>query len=372
MKNEFIKSAMLICASVVVSFFIVEIATRVFIGHPLETSNANLRIMLFEAGNNFKNFNNIFKYHENKEIISSTYYVVDEKPVLEFKYKIKTNNLGLVQSNDIESCDNCELILGDSFTEGLGYEPWFNDIENYYSETGRRFVNGGILGTGPLHWEILARHLQDDFSISFERVNVIFIGADIVRNLWNFGDAQVECLQSAVCPPGRSGLGDFHGYDFNGKDDAAIIEDVSRIYANTKIIHSIGLHREIVMRSAFLYNLYLVIKNHMAGSSASIDSLSFKSLEDRNLETIDRLTRSGKKPGFAMLVNAKHEAGKSDKPEWDINSAYSIKWFAQRGYDLHTCELSQEEFRKYDMHPNKNGYNKIKNCVLSLLERQKQ
>ena len=57
--------------------------------------------MLFEEGLVFKNHEKIFKYHPKKRILSQTFYNVNNRWHKEYEYEIITNNLGLVQKNDI-------------------------------------------------------------------------------------------------------------------------------------------------------------------------------------------------------------------------------------------------------------------------------
>ena len=49
--------------------------------------------------------------------------------IIETDYNIETNNLGLVMKKDIYKNDRVLLVIGDSFTEGQGAEPWFYDLE---------------------------------------------------------------------------------------------------------------------------------------------------------------------------------------------------------------------------------------------------
>lgn len=84
------------------------------------------RYMLFGqegGGTVFRNTGEIFTYHPNATIKSSTYYNIKNEWILEYEYLFRTNNLGLVQSNDVRGDVPSILLLGDSYTEGQGSAP---------------------------------------------------------------------------------------------------------------------------------------------------------------------------------------------------------------------------------------------------------
>ena len=68
--------------------------------------------MLFEEGSVFKNFDNIFKYHQIKKYYKA-YYNLNNTWFKEYDYEIITNNFGLVQNNDLKKDIPSILFLGD-------------------------------------------------------------------------------------------------------------------------------------------------------------------------------------------------------------------------------------------------------------------
>jgi len=52
------------------------------------------RYSLFEEGEIFQNVDNFFKFFPNKEVLSETYYRINNKFIKEYSYKITTNNFG--------------------------------------------------------------------------------------------------------------------------------------------------------------------------------------------------------------------------------------------------------------------------------------
>lgn len=79
---------------------------------------------------------------------------------IEFQYTFKTNNRGLRYhdiSEEKPSNTNRIFVSGDSFTEGLGVDDGkrFTDLlEDQFQQSDTRvlFINGGLAGSGPLHY----------------------------------------------------------------------------------------------------------------------------------------------------------------------------------------------------------------------------
>ncbi len=366
-----LKNLFTLFVSIIISFIIIEIITRITIGHPLYRTNAAYRFMFFEKGENFQNIGQIFKYFPNREIISKTYYIKEE-PQLEYAYTIHTNNLGLVQKRDVHTFQQAEIILGDSFTEGQGASAWFYDFDNTAYQRGRNFINGGILGTGPMQWNKLKEHLELT-GMKFSSTNVIIIGADLYRNIWNFDDDTLQCLHYAKCDKSN---GDYYGYDFANNDEDTIKKS-TRNFNDTKnystdirstldIKSALGIKynlKAIVKRSAVVFIAYRYFKDkfseppHQDYDDASLINNTYNA----NLNTVKKLVFSGENPGFLLLVTMKHEVG--TPPKWDTSSRDIIQLAKENNLNFHTCILEKEDFYTTDSHPNQNGYSKINTCV---------
>src|SRR5690349_6834340 len=89
-------------------------------------------IMFFDGPDSiFRNMGDIWTYVSNSSIFSRTIYFSDSSYSTEYAYKFKTNNFGLVQESGLARGARSVLLLGDSFTEGLGAEPWFRQVEPF-------------------------------------------------------------------------------------------------------------------------------------------------------------------------------------------------------------------------------------------------
>jgi hypothetical protein len=342
-------------------FVILEVATRIIWGHPLYKHS---RVMLFEAGENFVNIGKGFKYYPNKSIRSSTYYVnIDDSIVKEYDYVIKTNNLGLVQNKNINIGDTADIFLGDSFTEGQGAVPWFYKFENNYSKF-NKVINGGILGTGPLQWELLANHLQDEYSIKYNTVNVILISADVDRRVWNFSDELLKCLHYQKC---TNVFSDFYGYNFYDKTQQDIKKDVINLY-NQSRIYSQGHKNSFILRfkyflkkSALLLHSYILIrKTFILQDEGNQRKFNLGLLRDKNLIAIKNLVNKGRIKGRVYLIPSKQEVKTTQRPL----ANRIISWLKDNNIDVVLCNsLLNSDFHINDGHPNEKGYEKIRECV---------
>lgn len=209
--SSFLKFSLLTCLLFFLTFLTAEYSYRYAENW---RSKIDFRTMLFQKGDNFKNIGSFFTYHPNKEIRSATLYSKKipkniKDIVLEYNYIIKTNNAGLVMSEKINNGDEVFLIIGDSFTEGQGADPWFYDFEkNSYLKI--KPVNMGILGTGPVQWLELTNYMIKTYNLKVQGIIVNLILPDLDRGMWNFNEFQITCLKNAECPY----RGDFQGFDF--------------------------------------------------------------------------------------------------------------------------------------------------------------
>ena len=126
-------------------------------------------------------------------------YPLQTNRMVEFDCRMKSNNLGLLQSDDIEPGTNATVIIGDSFTEGQGGCPWFDRLQSRRRTD--RLVNGGLMGTGIEQWRRLILYLQQS-GVRPQRLLFIAISEDFKRGPWNWGQPQLACLDEGKCSQG--------------------------------------------------------------------------------------------------------------------------------------------------------------------------
>ena len=189
-------ATLLVVFSVLVGIGVVEIGDRVYhrVFPPLYSWDR--RIIFFDGPDSiFRNLDDIFTYVPNSNIFSRTIYFSESSYSTEFAYEFKTNNFGLIQDNDLLRGNKSVLLLGDSFTEGHGAEPWFRRVAPQIEQLNYQPINGGLLGTGFLDWWRLEQVLSAN-EVVLAKVVVIFISGDVDRGKWNFSKAQLDCLRS--------------------------------------------------------------------------------------------------------------------------------------------------------------------------------
>lgn len=353
---SWIKNTFLLLIVLLIMLVIMEVITRTIWGHPLEKKYKAARVMLFESEDNFVNIDRGFKYFPNKSIRSSTYYIKSDNTVVkEYDYHIDTNNLGLVQKKPIDVNETVDIFLGDSFTEGQGAEPWFYEFENDYDKF-NKVVNGGLLGTGPLQWELLVNHLESEYLISYNKVNVIMISQDVKRNIYNFSGKQLRCLRNQEC----KGISGFYGYSFHAKTQQEIENDVKNLYNQSKIIDF--NYESFIKKSAFLLRAYLVIKNTFRFDSQG--GFSFGSITNANLTAIKNLANRGQLKGKVYLIPEKYEFTTNGSVQFNTLSNKVISWLRNNNIEVVLCDdLLVSDYHVNDSHPNKKGYKKIRECV---------
>jgi hypothetical protein len=345
---SWIKNILVTLLAFVIIFAILEVVTRIVWGHPLDQHQ---RVMLFESGENFVNIGEGFKYYPNKSIRSSTYYITPDNHVVnEYDYIIKTNNLGLVQKKNIDLFDTVDIFMGDSFTEGQGADPWFYEFENNYKKF-NKVINGGLLGTGPLQWELLSNHLQDEYFIKYNTVNVIFVSPDVNRPIWNFSDKLLNCLRYQKC---INTFSQFYGYEFHKKTQQDLEEDVLKYYIQTP--------RKLLEKSAFLLTAYLVIKRTLnIKNDKGVVSLEINQIKENNLVAIKSLVNKGSIKGKVYWIPTKQEV--NDSKQSSLTKEV-VLWLENNNIDVVLCnDLIISDFHIHDMHPNKKGYVKIRRCI---------
>jgi hypothetical protein len=119
----------------------------------------------------------------------------DNKFKTEYDYHVQTNDFGLVQDTDVIPGQVSLLLLGDSFTEGVGAEPWFRLVSPEIHKLGYQPVNGGIGGTGFGGWLKLEQYLTAA-DIRIRKLVVLFISDDYRRPVWNVTPDELRCFSA--------------------------------------------------------------------------------------------------------------------------------------------------------------------------------
>ena len=140
---------LLIIPSVLTGILLVELFCSLFVQSIGNLPGRDRRVVFFDGPNTiFENHEDIFTYAPHDEIRQLIGFFTDNDFSVEFDYRYRTNNYGLVQDADIVPGRESLILLGNSFTEGQGAEPWFRLVSPVIDKLGYQPIIGGILGTG--------------------------------------------------------------------------------------------------------------------------------------------------------------------------------------------------------------------------------
>src|SRR5205809_638941 len=99
----------------------------------------------------------------------------EPKLTVEFDCRMRSNNLGLLQDDDIAPGTPRTIVIGDSFTSGQGGCPWFHRLQARRPRD--QLLNAGLLGTGFDQWWLLLEYLRKQ-GVVVKSVLIIAISND--------------------------------------------------------------------------------------------------------------------------------------------------------------------------------------------------
>lgn len=308
--------------------------------------------MLFASDKNntvFDNKKNFFLYFPYQKIRHKAYYLIKDKWIKEYDYSFKTNNLGLVQNKDINRNHPSILFLGDSFLQGQGAEPWFNEFEKIYSYKKYQLINGGFLGTGFQQWYNLYHHLKEENKIQINKIVIFFISEDINRGIFQLNTNVLNCIKDFNVCRGYEG---FYGMPDNNYLQN-FLEKLSK-FRNKSTLVDADFREQIKKFFPATKSIYIILRSR-------ID-------QRKNEEVIKKLIDE-----FKDNIVFIHMPTKKDLylNTFDIDSVKISKIIIEskgsyiNGFEK--CPLAKEDFYNYDGHPNKNGYRKMYLCLDAIL-----
>ena len=352
------KNKILVLISILITLFFLELFFSLFIFNTNNYDYKN-RYLLYSGKNVFKNVDNFFTYYPNKKINAKNYYLKDNKFIEVYNYNIYTNNYGLAQKHNIKKNIKSLLFLGDSFTEGQGSESWIDRFNGYYKEF--QIINGGLLGTGFQQFELMDKYLNE-FNIS--KVVVIYLGDDLRRDIFQFNDQQIKCLSNYMNCIGNES---FYGMPSNLNETLNFLNNLK--FKKNVIESQDGISFKKIRRSikGYISNLYIV--------KIPLDFLRsnfYKSKNEkinRNFESIDRLIKKYGEDIYFINLKMKQEI-LNRKSSYE--TIYAEDYIKNKTKQHFNCDFDNnlDNFYINDMHPNKKGYENLKNCIEEILNNQ--
>ena len=351
-----IKNKVLLIISITFSLLFIEIFCTVFL-FKKDNYDYKKRYLIFNEGKVFRNIENFFTYHPNKKIKTANYYYSEGKFTEVYNYEIHTNNMGLVQKNDISEGISSILFLGDSFTEGQGSESWIDYFEGNYKDY--QIINGGLLGTGFQQFELLEKFLS---RYDIKKVFVLFIGDDLRRNIFGFNPQQLECLEDHSTCLGTEG---FYGFPIEKKNPQKFLTQLK----NKKSLIEEEINFKLIRRKikSMISNLYIIKIPLDFLRSNFYESKNEKMV--KNFNSIKKLIKLYEKDIFFVHLKMKAEITNKKKSYESIYVEKNIKDLTSNYYE---CKFDNDlkNFYVLDSHPNSKGYKNLFTCVINILKNE--
>ena len=311
---------------------------------------SNKYVLLSGEQGVFKNVESFYLYQPNSEIKNITYFDTIDGWRKEYEYKFRTNNYGLVQTSDLQTENPSILLLGDSFTEGSGAEPWFEKVAPELLKHNVQPINGGIMGTGFAQWRLLHDYLKRN-NVKIDKVMVVFISDDFRRDIWNFKNQVFQCLSDY-----RKCEGPEYYYQSPPEGDRIHFLEKMKTFRQSK---TISFSVKETLRRLFP-NTSELIYRFIRAKAAMVLPASFYS----GYDPVKFFTNYYGKNVTFVHIPQKNELGRG--PD-DIGRLAREVIQNHNGnlYDgFQKCGLEPSDYYVNDNHPNQEGYRKIAECVL--------
>ena len=348
----------LVFFSFLISLIIVELFLSLIL-FKNDDYNYKNRYLLYSEGKVFRNIDNFFTYYPNKKIKALNYYFDKDKFIEIYDYNIETNNLGLVQKNNVLKNKPSILLLGDSFTEGQGSKSWVDSFNGNFK--GNQIINGGLLGTGFQQFELLDNYLSD-FNIT--KVFVLFIGDDLRRNVFQFNKQEINCIENHLLCNGSEG---FFGLPKDEAKKINFLDDLRKKQINNQKENKKTFRYFRRSIKTYLKNLHIIkiplelLKNYFYKS---------KNVKiQKNFLAIDRLIKKYGNDISFINLKMKQEIIFMKK---SYETIYVENYIKEKTKNYYNCNFNDDlkNFYSYDGHPNKRGYENLFNCVKKILTKE--
>jgi hypothetical protein len=352
-------AAVMVVVSGILAVVLVELICYLFVPSiGASVYDWNHRILFIDGGNGtFQNEGDIFTYAPHSEIRSTVVYFYDHAYDIEYDYRFHANNYGLVQDFDVVPARPSILLLGDSFTEGQGAEPWFRQLAAKADTPPYQIINGGLFGTGFEQWGKLERYLSEEKKVQIRKLIVLFISDDYLRHSWNFSEPFLHCLQlDSFC---NSGDGDFNRRP-SSAELSARVDEIRAFRKPRTSLERLQQHARILLPATYRVYDYLRAKfnwdQHTARQNSRLAIANFIKVYGKDNVAFVHL------PQKDEMMSGPNEIG--------METRQSIRDAGGELYDgFKLCGLTGADYYIQDGHPNRQGYGKIANCVSAVLLR---
>lgn len=351
-------SWLLILPSIIIGVVLFELAFRLI--SPSSDSEARVHRLIYffdGPGTVFRDYGETFTYVLDSKIRVVTIFYSDDHFGTEYDYFMHTNNFGLVEDADIVPGQPSLLVLGDSFTEGVGAEPWFRTVSPEIAKLGYQPINGGIGGTGFSSWRKLEQNLTAA-DIDVKKLVVLFISDDYRRPAWNVTPGELRCFADLSRCRVQEGV--FFRYRLPPAGQLPTY------------IAKIRAARQTTLRArgrALLPGTYRVYENAKQLFRPSPQAVKDERGEKESRSAIDELIKTYGSGNVAFLhLPVKEELDKGPG-ELGVKARRTIQQAGGKLFDgFRLCGLVAGDYHPHDLHPNSRGYAKIAACTLNVIQ----
>jgi len=351
-------SWLLIVPSIIVGSIMFEILVELLLPG-IGNNNARIQHLIYffdGPGSIFRDYGETFTYVPHSRIRVVTISYTRDNFSTEYDYNIQTNNFGLIQDIDVVPGQRSLLLLGDSFTEGVGAEPWFRSVGPEIHKLGYQPINGGIGGTGFSGWLKLDRYLTAA-DMRIRKLVILFISDDYRRPAWNVTPGESRCFSDlSLCQADQNVF-----FRYRLPPPEHLRSWVAKIRAG----------REATLRARArallpaIYRVYEYVKQ-LFGHSPQMarDELG----EEQSRAAIAELIKIYG-PGNVAFIHLPQKEEIGSRPnEFGLKARGSIQQAGGKLFDgFKLCGLTQSDYHPNDLHPNSGGYAKIAACALRVI-----
>jgi hypothetical protein len=312
----------------------------------------------------FRNSGEIFTYIPHSEIPNLTIFFRGGDFGIEYDYHFRTNNFGLVEEADVATDQDSLLILGDSFTEGQGAEPWFAQVSPGIAKLGYQPINGGLLGTGFEQWNKLQRYLTEK-KIRIRKVVVVFISDDYRRPVWQPTPATLQCLSSlALCR-----VQDSYYYRLPPPDELSLwVAKIRAARMPDRQKSWLASRSEAWLPASYHVYRYLKQKLYVGRREDPMEAARYEVAQEQSRRAIIELIGTYGRQSVAFLHIPQRDELATGATNIGLKARRSIGEAGGNFFDGFTlCGLAREDYYLKDGHPNSRGYAKIGACVTRVI-----
>ena len=334
-----------IIISFVIALLLIEIFCQFFFA-----DNFNNKRFIFITKPSLLDQNKSFGYHKDTIIREIAVYGNGKNFYIAYDYSFTTNNIGLVQKNLFDPVKKSILIIGDSFTQGQGANPWFYQLEDDWKNNEYQLINLGIIGTGIEQWKDTLQWFSNIGEIN--KLIICYITDDWVRQRW------YACENAE-----QNGLA-FNGY---GENNVPIMYFIEKNSDNSSILKRAndiadfsdgGIKKFLkkIFLARFAYHVFVQYKILYH----NYDEIAFS----KNKTSFDQIISAyGAKNITVLHLPQKEEVIQGRYSTLGIRiKDFILSRHIQYIDGLALCNLNKGDFYKDDPHPNASGYKKIYDC----------